>query len=123
MMSPRTTLVSDITVKPVVTLQASNIQRREVGSRSETWPKSSRAEPGSHADVGHFRSASCGGVALVMPMSSAFEPVNVTPWSSSAPHARGRDNRWKFFHLLRLRPLPTLVGVMPAVAFVQELFP
>ncbi len=30
-------------------------------------------------------------VVLVTTMSSAFEPVSVTPWSASAPHAHGRD--------------------------------
>jgi hypothetical protein len=49
----------DITV---VTLQAAQIQRRKVRSRSETWAESSRA----------------GWESLVMPMSFAFEPVKVT---------------------------------------------
>ena len=61
--------------KKKVTLQAAQIQRRKVGSRSEMWSESSRVEAGKAFTT----------------MSSAFEPVSVTPWSASVPHAHGRD--------------------------------
>ena len=54
----RATLVVTLTM-PVVTLQASVIQRRKVGSKSETWSESARRRAGK---------------ALVMPMSSASSP-------------------------------------------------
>jgi hypothetical protein len=60
---------------PVVTLQAAQIQRRKVGSRSETWSESSRGgrESPGPADVVRHRARS------------------VTPWSASRDHAHGRD--------------------------------
>lgn len=52
----RTVSVTTLTT-PVVTLQASNIQRRKAGSTSETWSESSRAgrEKPRHADVVRLR--------------------------------------------------------------------
>jgi hypothetical protein len=74
---------------------------REVGGESETgaessragWEKVTMAPFGLHCYPILLPSASCGGerhkasdkmsgAPGVMPMSSAFEPVSVTPWSS-----------------------------------------
>ncbi len=49
-------------------------------------------------------------IALVTTMLSAFEPVSVTPWSASAPHAHGRDVKVCQKSDEPFRPLPTPTG-------------
>lgn len=58
------------------------------------------------------------GKSLVTPMSCAFEPVSVTPWSASAPRPLGRDSVEDNVSSTLSARLPARVGATLPVRYV-----
>ncbi len=85
-------VTSDTLKMPAFTLKAAKIQRRKVGSTSETWSESSRAgwEKSRHADVVRLQARERHALVSVSPKSAWERPIlfvrNLT--NKREPHAR-----------------------------------